>query len=174
MILVILAACGRGGPEPSAPDAASSPARSPIAHEPGDVETLDVPHELSAIVEPWFGDLPEMAERRLVRAAVARVKRSHGGSCDGDGGSARSQAPTHAADDPFGESADTVDRKAIYEVPEGACAQAHIFGPSGRSTVGEQRGEGGLPMVDQGAGREAGLYVEVGGMSAIMLLMGPP
>jgi membrane-bound lytic murein transglycosylase MltF len=31
-----------------------------------------VPSELAGIVEPWFGDLPAMAERKIVRAAVAR------------------------------------------------------------------------------------------------------
>ena len=68
-------ACGREEPPPAAPDSPDSlvaPEPSPLAHRPGDVDSLAVPSELSGIVEPWFGDLPGMAERRLVRAAVAR------------------------------------------------------------------------------------------------------
>jgi membrane-bound lytic murein transglycosylase MltF len=74
LVLLILAACGREDAGPAAPPPAgdSVGGRSPLAHEPSDTDTLDVPHELAGIIEPWFGDLDGMAERQLVRAAVAR------------------------------------------------------------------------------------------------------
>ena len=71
-LIFILAACGREDPEPVSPDLPAASSGSPLAHRPGDVEALDVPSELASIVEPWFGDLDGMKERRLLRAAVAR------------------------------------------------------------------------------------------------------
>lgn len=67
-----LLACGREETGPAAPEPPPTDGGSALTHRPGDVDSLHVPSELAGIVEPWFGDLPAMAERKIVRAAVAR------------------------------------------------------------------------------------------------------
>lgn len=66
-----MVACERDQPPPTASETAQRDL-SPLIHRPEDVESLAVPNELRTITEPWKGDLQEMLERRVVRAAVAR------------------------------------------------------------------------------------------------------
>lgn len=71
MALVFIG-CGRQPPSETEIRSEEIGSASPLSHRPEDVDGLQVPEELQGIVDPWFGDLSDMVERRLVRVAVAR------------------------------------------------------------------------------------------------------
>ena len=71
-MVLIAFGCGRQPPTETEARSEEIGSLSALSHRPEDVEGLQIPEQLEGVVEPWHGDLSAMAERRMVRVAVAR------------------------------------------------------------------------------------------------------